>query len=122
MSEHLKGQMTIDQFLEIPEPKIDFSCFESRRGKHPNSIKLGHCPYTQQEKWDRDLRCDECDAHIEFYKVADYFRAKGFKWNESVELSKKYHGIESAYEIALKNINVEEALNEYNERKRENDK
>mgnify|MGYP003292081440 CR=1 FL=1 len=123
MEDQIKGQMTIDMFLDAPEPlavpepaarkKVDFSCFSSKRRRHPNAIVLGKCPFSEREKWDRKLNCQDCEAYNRFYSVADDFRERGFKWNQSVELSKKYFGIESAYENALSEINVDEVLKEY---------
>ena len=123
MEDQIKGQMTIDMFLdapEVPEPaavtKVDFTCFRSKRGNHPNSIKIFDCPYNQREKWDRQLSCEDCEAYNLFYSAAHWFREKGYKWNQSVELSKKYYKIESAYTAALDGIDeteIEEVLNEY---------
>lgn len=121
MEDQIKGQMTIDMFLDAPEDtarseKVDFSCFKSKRGNHPNSITLGKCPFSEKEKWDRRLSCEDCEAYNLFYEAAHWFREKGFKWNQSVELSKKYYKIESAYTAALQGIDekeIEEVLNEY---------
>lgn len=113
----MDGQMTLEMF-ERKETKIDFECFSSRKGKHVNSIILGRCPHDGEEKW-RKKSCEECDAFIEFYGAARIFRELGYKWNQSVELAKVIHGIESAYGYTLDGVDIEEAKRRYEEAKNE---
>lgn len=95
MSEQLKGQMTIFDYLETPEtPKVNFTCFSSWRvGKY--GIGLGKCQMPEGTK------CRDCDAYHEFYKKADEYHKSGEPWNVSVALAREFFGVPCVPEYSV---------------------
>jgi hypothetical protein len=95
MSEHLKGQMTIFDYLETPEaPKVDFTCFSSWRvGKF--GIGTGAC------KMPKGTSCKECEAYYQFYKKADEYHKSGETWSVSLALAREFFGIPCVPEYSV---------------------
>lgn len=96
MSEHVKGQMTIFDYLETPEtPKVDFSCFSSFRvGKF--GIGTGDC------KMPEGTSCkNDCKAYELFYNKADEYHESGEPWNVSVALAREFFGIPCVPEYSV---------------------
>ncbi len=96
MSEHLKGQMTLFDFMETPEtPKVDFSCFSYFRvGKH--GIGSGKC------KMPEGTSCKEdCEAYELFYNKAEEYHQSGEPWNVSLALAREFFGIPTVPEYTV---------------------
>lgn len=80
--------------------EIDFSCFSSwKNPANKNGIILGKCPKDGKPKMTQPKkRCDECEAHIRFYKMAEAHRAlNGGTWSEAIQHTKERLGIENYY-------------------------
>lgn len=82
--------------------EIDFSCFDSwKNPENKNGIILGKCPKDEKgrnRQFQPKKKCDECEAHIRFYKIAEARKELDkCTWTEAVEWTKQYLGIESYY-------------------------
>ena len=82
--------------------EIDFSCFSSwKNPENKNGIILGKCPKDEKgrnRQFQPKKKCEECEAHIRFYRMAEADRAlNGGTWFEAIQRTKAHLEIENYY-------------------------